>query len=156
MTSSVPLSTHYTTQGADKQYDRARPSYPAETLQTIAAALPKRPNGDGLTILEPGSGTGIFSRLLLAPPTPAFPSIPVRTLVAVEPSAGMRNAWERGLARLPAGALQGKDVRTVEGSFLDFSKSGVERGSVDAVVIAQAWHWCPDHEAALVSRNPTP
>lgn len=136
-------------EGTNDLYDRARPSYPAETLHTIAAAFPQRPAGKGLTILEPGSGTGIFSRLLLAPPTPAFPSIPVRTLVAVEPSAGMRNAWQRGLARLPDGALTGKEARTVEGSFLDFSKSGVEKGSVDAVVIAQAWHWCPDHAAAL-------
>ena len=64
----------------------------------------------------------------------------------------MRGAWERGLAKLELGdKLQGKTVSVVEGSFEDFRKSGVQKGTVDLVVIAQAWHWCPDHEAAFVS-----
>ena len=64
----------------------------------------------------------------------------------------MRGAWERGLAKLELGdKLPGKTVDVVEGSFEDFGKSGVQKGTVDLVVIAQAWHWCPDHEAAFVS-----
>lgn len=42
-------------------------------------------------------------------------------------------------------------VRIVDGSFEDFSLSGLKPGSVDCVVIAQAWHWCPDYDRAFVS-----
>jgi hypothetical protein len=63
----------------------------------------------------------------------------------------MRAAWEKGLDKVPKEALEGRDVRAVEGGFDDFSNSGVEPGTVDLVVIAQAWHWCPDHEKAFVS-----
>ena len=63
----------------------------------------------------------------------------------------MRAAWDKGLKNLDI-ADSGKYV-TVEGSFDDFSKSGVKKGEVDMVVIAQAWHWCPDYDAALVSSS---
>ena len=63
----------------------------------------------------------------------------------------MRAAWDKGLKNLDV-ADSGKYV-TVEGSFDDFSKSGVKKGEVDMVVIAQAWHWCPDYDAALVSSS---
>jgi len=144
-------------QHRSRQYDAARPSYPASALQLIASAVAQAQGSSeldpsrGLTILEPGAGTGIFSRLLLAPPSAEYPSFPIDTLVGVEPSPGMRGAWERGLAKLGPGVSEGKTVRVVDGSFEDFSRSGVEKGSVDLVVIAQAWHWCPDHEAAFVS-----
>lgn len=100
--------------------------------------------------MEPGSGTGIFSRLLLAPATPEYPSFNLKTLVSVEPSSGMRGAWERGLAKVPQDALEGGvDARTVDGGFDDLTKTGLDKGLADAVIIAQAWHWCPDHEKAL-------
>jgi len=63
----------------------------------------------------------------------------------------MRAAWDKGLKNLDV-ADSGKYV-TVEGSFDDFSKSGVKKGEVDMVVIAQAWHWCPDYDAALVGSS---
>jgi len=66
----------------------------------------------------------------------------------------MRAAWDRGLAKLQLGERRSK-YTTVEGSFDDFSRSGVEKGQVDMVVIAQAWHWCPDYEAAMVCRLPS-
>ncbi|ELU36076.1 methyltransferase domain-containing protein [Rhizoctonia solani AG-1 IA] len=34
----------------------------------------------------------------------------------------------------------------------DFLKTGVEDGWADLVVIAQAFHWCPDYDKAAVSR----
>lgn len=60
----------------------------------------------------------------------------------MEPSKGMRDTWAKTC---------GPPAKAVEGGFDDFSKTGLSEGSADAVVIAQAWHWCPDHEAALVS-----
>lgn len=131
-----------------RQYDRARPSYPASSLQLIYKELGSKP---GATVIEAGSGTGIFSRLLVAPPTPDYPTFNLKTLVAVEPSAGMRAAFDRGIAKIPADTLKasGVDVRTVDGGFDDLSQAGVAPNSADAVIIAQAWHWCPDHEKAL-------
>lgn len=79
----------------------------------------------------------------------------------------MRAAWERGMKRIgvpvtgaraneEGEARDGKEedtriVRIVDGSFEDFSLSGLKPGSVDCVVIAQAWHWCPDYDRAFVS-----
>lgn len=139
------------------QYDKARLSYPPAALHTIhQAILSSRhtsPTGR-LTIVEPGSGTGILSRLLLSPANPEYPSFEINTLVGVEPSAGMRTAWTRGLSKVPAERVEGRDVRAVEGAFDDYSPAGVGEGMVDGVVIAQAWHWCPDHSAAFVSLLP--
>ncbi|WVF66620.1 hypothetical protein IAT40_001360 [Kwoniella sp. CBS 6097] len=164
-------------EGTNDMYDRARPSYPAEALshiyQTISSSPSISPDEKGWTILEPGSGTGIFSRLLIAPPPLStsgaeYPTFPIAKLVGIEPSEGMRNAWKRGNEKLDPQALQkrGKVSDTIDGSFDDFSgveKLGIskldshgntnqtegESSGVDAVIIAQAWHWCPDHEAAL-------
>jgi SAM-dependent methyltransferase len=144
-----------TTKLSIHQYDKARPSYPASALHKIYASLPPPSNTSkgGLTILEPGSGTGIFTRLLLQPPDSTYPSFPISKLTAIEPSSGMRAAWQRGLeGKVDKRFLEGKKVWTVEGSFDDFSgvKGEIGEGEVDVVVIAQAWHWCPDHESALV------
>ncbi|KAL7420224.1 hypothetical protein Q5752_005191 [Cryptotrichosporon argae] len=133
-------------EGTNDLYDRARPSYPSAALHYISSSLPSR---GGLTLLEPGSGTGIFTRLLLSPPAPAYPAFDIKRLVAVEPSAGMRGAWARGLERLPPAALEGKDVRAVEGGFDDFANARVDKEAVDGVLVAQAWHWCPDYDKAL-------
>ncbi|KAF8319419.1 S-adenosyl-L-methionine-dependent methyltransferase, partial [Clavulina sp. PMI_390] len=120
--------------GTNELYDKARPSYPSDALAALHAAIPKT---DGkLNVLELGSGTGIFTRALLADPTfgPA-----VGKLEAVEPSAGMRATLED----------KTKDERVVsrEGTF---SESGVPDGWADLVVVAQAFHWCPDYSAAMI------
>lgn len=128
------------------QYDRARPTYPAAALRAIHDSLP---TSGPLTILEPGSGTGIFTRLVLSPPK-QYPTFDISTLIGVEPSAGMREAWQKGIDKLPAPATQGKKVESVDGTFDDFSKAGLGKGEADAVIIAQAFHWCPDYEGALV------
>lgn len=116
-------------------------------MQFIKKELPSSP----LTIVEAGSGTGIFSRLLLSPPSAEYPRFDVKTLAAVEPSSGMRAAFEKGLARLPKEDLEGRNIITVDGAFDDYSQSGVKPGEADAVIIAQAFHWCPDYEKAMVS-----
>ncbi|WVQ80799.1 hypothetical protein IAT38_002905 [Cryptococcus sp. DSM 104549] len=148
-------------EGTNDLYDSARPSYPAEALtkihDTVTFPRPDAPNPHPLKIVEPGAGTGIFSRLLLAPPTPAYPTFNIAKLIGVEPSEGMRNAWWRGLEKAGLGSRaewekgEGK-AGTVEGGFDavgGVEKFGVGKGEVDAVIIAQAFHWCPDYDAAL-------
>lgn len=143
------------------QYDRVRPSYPPQSLHQLYNLFPEEVHDRGLRILEPGAGTGIFTRLLLAPPSSEYPTWNIDTLIGIEPSEGMREAWNKGLERLPptpGTGSAGDKVKIVEGTFDNFSKvegSGVKEGSVDLVVIAQAWHWCPDHEAAFVSYHQT-
>jgi SAM-dependent methyltransferase len=108
-----------------------------------------------LKILEPGAGTGIFTRLLVAPPSEEYPRWNIDTLIGVEPSPGMREAWEKGLQKVARSGMG--NVKIVDGTFDNFSQvsdCGVTEGTVDLIVIAQAWHWCPDHEAAFVSGPP--
>ena len=98
-----------------------------------------------------GSGTGIFTRALLA--DPKWNAI-IQDLKAVEPSQGMRDVFARTV----------KDDRIVvsEGTF---DATGIEDNWADLVVIAQvrvvnsvlnhshvakmkAFHWCLDYNAA--------
>jgi len=62
----------------------------------------------------------------------------------------MRDAWQKGTDKLPKQAIEGKKVKSVDGTFDDFSKAGLGKGEADTVIIAQAFHWCPDYEGALV------
>ncbi|ORX34899.1 hypothetical protein BD324DRAFT_633114 [Kockovaella imperatae] len=138
--------------GTNELYDRARPSYPPEAMHTIARALPSREGQGGLKLLEVGSGTGIFTRLLLHPPSDDYPKIPVDTLIAIEPSDGMRETWKVALNQIPSSATSSRTVANVAGSFEDYSevdKLGVGKGTVDGVLIAQAFHWCQNLDAAV-------
>lgn len=75
------------------------------------------------TNLRIGSGTGIFTRALLADPTfgPA-----VQELRAVEPSEGMRATF--------ASKISDSRVHTYEGTF---DHTNVEDGWADVVIVAQ-------------------
>jgi SAM-dependent methyltransferase len=97
-------------------YERARPSYPAEA---VAHVVGHGAIGPGRRVLDLAAGTGKLTRLLV--PTGA-------DVVAVEPVAGMRD-------RLAA-ALPGAEV--LDGTAEDLPLSDV---SVDAVTVAQAFHW---------------
>ncbi|KAF7976706.1 hypothetical protein HWV62_5869 [Athelia sp. TMB] len=112
-------------------YDRARPSYQANALEHIRAAI-KAPAP--LNILEIGSGTGIFTRALLA--HPAWASA-LGSLRAAEPSAGMRAVFAR--------TVTDARVSVAEGSF---DATGAPDAWADAIIVAQAFHWCPDYDAA--------
>jgi SAM-dependent methyltransferase len=104
--------------GADA-YDRGRPSYPSEAVALVVRALRI---GEGATVVDLGAGTGKFTQLL----------VPTRArLVAVEPVGNMR----RKIAP-PVEAMDG----TAESMPL-------ADGSVDAVVVAQAFHWFRHDEA---------
>ncbi|KAI0006161.1 S-adenosyl-L-methionine-dependent methyltransferase [Russula compacta] len=117
--------------GTNELYDRARPSYPSDALkyiyQEVAASGP-------LDIVEIGSGTGIFTRALLAHPDWASA---VGKITAVEPSEGMRTIFDI--------SVRDERVSCQHGSF---GNTGIPGYSADLVVVAQAFHWCPDYDAA--------
>ena len=108
---------------ASEEYERGRPSYPTEAVSLLVAALRIEPDR---TVLDLAAGTGKLTRLLAE--TGA-------QIVAVEPAEGMRRRLEEELPGVEA--LAG----TAEAIPL-----GDE--SVDAVTVAQAFHWF-DGDAAL-------
>lgn len=110
-----PVAAEGFTVGADA-YERGRPSYPPEAITLLTAELEL---GPGRRVLDLGAGTGKMTALLAA--TGA-------DVVAVEPVAAMR---ERLVARLPG-------VEALEGTA---EAIPLPRGSVDAVVVAQSFHW---------------
>jgi len=97
-------------------YNAARPSYPAAAINYFVSKL--RIEG-GMHVLDLGAGTGIFSRQILP-----F----VARLTAVDPSASMREAL----------ALSSPEIEVLEGSDVAIP---LEDDSVDAVFVAQAFHW---------------
>jgi len=103
-----------------RTYDRARASYP---LEAVGWVLEHIGAGAGRRVLDLGAGTGRLSAVLLG--------IGVE-VVAVEPDDAMR-----GLVPAGAQALAGTAEHVP-----------LPDGSVDAVLVGQAWHWF-DHEQAL-------
>ncbi len=103
------------TLGADA-YERGRPSYPPGAVAAIAEALGL---GAGRTLLELGAGTGRLTSLLA--PTGA-------RLLAVEPVAAMR---ARLLDAVPGVEAVGGTAEAI----------ALPNASVDAIAVAQAFHW---------------
>ncbi len=100
-------------------YVRYRPSYPAGLIE----ALRERARlGPGSAVADVGSGTGIFTRLLLGVAGRVF---------AVEPNAAMRAAAEAALAAEPG-------FISVAGTA---EATGLATRAVDLVTCAQAFHW---------------
>lgn len=104
--------------GASAAYDRARPGYPDDAVAWLV------PPG-ARDVLDLGAGTGKLTRQLTAPR---------RTVTAVEPLAGMR---ERLAAAVPDARLLAGDAETIP----------LPDDSVDAVLVAQAWHWFDETRA---------
>jgi SAM-dependent methyltransferase len=104
-------------------YERARPTYPRDAVDWLVDALDV---AGGRTVADFAAGTGKLTRLLV--PTGA-------RIVAVEPVAGMR-AFLRSTA--PGAAVLAGIAESLP--FAD--------GSLDAVTVAQAFHWF-DADAAL-------
>lgn len=101
---------------ASGAYERGRPSYPAEALACLVTELDL---GRASTVVDLAAGTGKLTRLLV----PLGPKV-----VAVEPVAAMRSALA---ALVPAAGV-------VAGTAEALPLAGE---SVDAVVVAQAFHW---------------
>lgn len=95
-------------------YQRTRPGYPVEAVSWMLAAVPA-----GGMVLDLGAGTGKLTRVL---------ADAGYQVIAVEPSAPMREAL--------AVALPG--TRVMDGSAESIP---LDDGSVDAVVVGQAYHW---------------
>lgn len=94
------------------EYERGRPGYPAEAVDWLLPDGARR-------VLDLGAGTGKLTRALVDRGL---------DVVAVEPSAGMREE----LARLLPG------VCVLAGSA---ERIPLSDGELDAVLVAQAWHW---------------
>lgn len=103
-------------------YDAARPSYPREAIDAV---LEGAVDVSGLVVADVGAGTGISSRL--------FAERGCR-VIALEPNGAMR----------AMGESRGGCVEWREGTG---EVTGLEDGSVDVVVCAQAFHWMRAGEA---------
>jgi SAM-dependent methyltransferase len=114
------------------RYDRARPSYPAAALELVLTG----PAGDRVTrcVLDVGAGTGQLTAALTGRGA---------QVVAVEPDPQMLAVLAD---RLP-------EVWAVAGAA---ERIPLRDGSVDAIVVGQAFHWFQrpeaDHELARVLR----
>lgn len=97
-------------------YIRYRPGYPSELVSSLLDGL------DNPVIADVGSGTGIFTRLLLQRDLRVF---------GIEPNANMRLAGEEYLAEFD-------NFSAIDG---DAENTGLDDDSVDLVTAAQAFHW---------------
>ncbi|KIY43426.1 S-adenosyl-L-methionine-dependent methyltransferase [Fistulina hepatica ATCC 64428] len=122
--------------GKSDFYDKqvlVRPSYHPEPISYIRKALPLPPP---FSVAEIGCGTGLFTRALLSHPEWATD---IAQIHAIEPIEGMRTTF----------AAKVSDSRVVlhDGTF---DSTGVEDSSVDIIIMAQAFHWCPDFNKAFI------
>lgn len=100
-------------------YARFRPSYPEEVI-TFIQQTTSLPNES--VIADIGSGTGIFSKLLLGHAYQVY---------GVEPNEGMRTEAEKNLAEYPHfTSVNSKAEQTT-----------LPDKSIDLITVAQAFHW---------------
>lgn len=104
-----------------EHYDRIRPGYPNDAVDWLfdIPSLAGRPAAS-VSVADIGAGTGKYTAAL------ASAGFAVR---AVDPSADMLAQLSRSLPNVPA--VQGTAEHT-----------GLPDSSLDAVTVAQAWHWC--------------
>lgn len=101
---------------AAEEYERSRPGYPKEAVDTLAGELGI---AAGRRVLELGGGTGKLTRMLGG--TGAG-------IVSVEPVEPMRRRFAEELPRVPVLAAMAETLPFGEAAF-------------DAAVAAQAFHW---------------
>jgi SAM-dependent methyltransferase len=99
-------------------YERGRPTYPPEAIDWLVPPHATR-------VADVGAGTGKLTR-------------PLRErgldVIAVDPSAGMREQLRRAVPGVPVLAGTGEQLPLAD-------------RSVDAVLVAQAWHWVDPERA---------
>jgi ubiquinone/menaquinone biosynthesis C-methylase UbiE len=100
-------------------YQKYRPGYPSALVSTL---LEKAGLDAGAVVADIGSGTGIFTRLLLDHGL---------RVSAVEPNTNMRLAAETALSDF-------QQFTSIDGSA---EQTGFSGGSIDLVTAAQAFHW---------------
>jgi SAM-dependent methyltransferase len=93
-------------------YERGRPPYPPEAVDWLLPAGASR-------VLDLGAGTGKLTRQLRDRGL---------DVIAVEPSEGMREQLARAVPGVPVHAGSAEEIPLPD-------------HSVDAVLVAQAWHW---------------
>ncbi len=134
MAGPIDPKTRFTDRVAD--YVRYRPGYPPAVVELLVRECRLGPDA---IVADVGSGTGIFTKLVLG--TGA-------KVVAVEPNAAMRQAAERDLG-------SSSRFRSVDGSA---EATGLQDASVDLVTAAQAFHWFDAArtraEASRILRSP--
>ncbi len=109
-------------------YERGRPSYPPEAINWLLASDPDHPVRD---VLDLGAGTGKLTSRLVERGL---------NVVAVDPIAEMLDVLRATLPDTPALLGTAEQIPLPD-------------NSVDAVLVAQAWHWFdPERAAAEVSR----
>jgi ubiquinone/menaquinone biosynthesis C-methylase UbiE len=119
----------------------ARPTYPGAALASIfdksTQSSPAR-----LSIVEAGSGTGIFTRSMIQH---LNLKNTLADILCVEPAAGMRLGFQNSST---AKELRSNlTLRVIDGTF---DSIDVQDQSVDLVVIAQAFHWIGKDGSAAV------
>ncbi|MCQ1955030.1 class I SAM-dependent methyltransferase [Arthrobacter sp. zg-Y826] len=115
-------------QAGGEHYDRIRPGYPAEAVHWLFAR-PGLPDVPAVRdVADVGAGTGKYTRELHAAGL---------NVCAVDPSRDMLDQLSRLLPDVPV------RVGTAE-------QTGLPASSLDAVTVAQAWHWC---DPAAASRE---
>lgn len=102
-------------------YEAARPSYPPDAVQWFVDTMGLR---SGIRLADVAAGTGKLTRLLT----------PHADVIGVEPVPGMRAIFHTTLPDVPllAGTAEALPLRD---------------HSLDAITVAQAWHWF-DHDRA--------
>jgi len=116
---------------------RARPSYQAPALKHIRDSVVVKSINESLrTHYRIGAGTGLLTRALLAHPDWSERTT-IGCLKAYDPSSGMRAVF--------AEKNEDDRVTVAEGTF---ERVDAEDSWADLVVIAQAFHWCPDYGKA--------
>jgi SAM-dependent methyltransferase len=97
---------------AAEAYERGRPPYPPAAIDWLVPAHATR-------VVDLGAGTGKLTRQLRERGL---------DVIAVEPSAGMRDQLRRAVPGVPVLGGKGEQLP-------------LAAGSVDAILVAQAWHW---------------